>query len=547
MISADPRDGLPPAVRTARAAMEEEWRAGGWYRSQVLADVLAEGAARHPDCRIIFDSDTRPASVTLPALQREALAVAGSLAALGLRAGDVLAVQLPNWPETAALYYAAAALGLVLLPIVPIYGPAEVDFILRDAGARAFVLPSRHRRADAADVLGRLGEQPTLDHVVVIGDTVPDGALGWGALRARTARVPDPPRDPSALALVVYTSGTTAEPKGVLHSHDSLVAELVASPTPPTGVPGTVTLQPFPAGHTAGLVALMAPPVHGCTTVVMDAWDADRAARLVAEHGVTSMAGTPILVTTLLESAERQGLDISSLVHGVTGGAGVPPSLIERADAIGFRISRCYGATEAPSLTASAADAPLGKRAHTDGRPLGGARLRILDDEGRDVGPGEEGEVAIAAPEAFIAYTDPALNRTAFTEDGWFLSGDVGRLDDEGYLTITDRKKDIIIRGGENLSSKEIEDVLLRHPAIAEAAVVAMPDERYGERVCAFVVAAEGQAPTLDDVRRHFEAEGVARQKTPERLEVEADLPRTPAGKVRKAELRERLAGRSAA
>ena len=219
--------------------------------------------------------------------------------------------------------------------------------------------------------------------------------------------------------------------------------------------------------------------------------------------------------------------------------AGVPPALVERADALGWSVSRCYGATEGPSLTSSAPEDPLAKRAHTDGRPIGGALLRILDPEGADVAPGEEGEVAAVSPESFVGYDNPDDNALAFTRDGWFLTGDIGRIDADGYLTITDRKKDIIIRGGENISSKEVEDVLARHPAVIEAAVVAAPDERYGERVCAFVIAA-GKL-TLDDVRAHFEAAGVARQKAPERLVLVDELPRTPAGKVRKPDLRRLL------
>jgi len=506
--------------------------------------VLASGAAAHSGCTITFASTERPASLTLAQIQADALRTAAALHRLGLRAGDVLAVQLPNWPETASLYFGAAALGLVLLPIVPTYGPSEVSFILRDANAKAFVMPARHRRADAVRDLARLGEQPSLDHRIVVGDPVPDDAIGWDDLRASgRIEIPPPPQDASALALIVYTSGTTAAPKGVQHSHDSVVAELRTSPTPPPDIPGTVSLQPFPAGHTAGLVAILAPAIHGYPTILMDVWDPHVAARLVAEHRVTAMAGTPVLVSTLFDAGDEEGLDLSTLRHGTTGGAGVPPSLIERVDARGFSLCRCYGATEGPSVTASPPNAPLEKRAYTDGRPLEGVRLRILDDTARDLGAGEQGEIAVIAPESFIGYTDPALNEAAFTDDGFFLTGDIGYVDADGYLTITDRKKDIIIRGGENISSKEVEDVLVRHPGVHEAAVVAFPDPRLGERVCAFLVCAPGSELSLEDVRRHFEEEGVARHKTPERLELVDGLPRTPAGKVRKPELRQRVSG----
>jgi acyl-CoA synthetase (AMP-forming)/AMP-acid ligase II len=536
----DPRFALPLPVRAARAHWERRWRDEGRHHGVTLHRLLAEGAARHGQAPMTFHSATRPARHTLSELHAEGERIASALHRLGLVAGDALAVQLPNWPETAASYHAAARLGLVLVPIVPIYGPAEVAQILRRSGARAYITAASFRGREAARDLPRLGDHPELAHIVVVGGPAPPEAFSWHDLHSADEPTPPPPEDASAAALLLYTSGTTAEPKGVVHSHDTLVAELLSSPTPPLDQPGTVSLQPFPAGHSAGLVALLGPAVHGYPTIVMDAWDADAGARLVAEHRVTAMAGTPIFLSSLLDAAEAGGHDISSLRHATTGGAGVPPALVERADAHGWRVCRCYGATEGPSLTSSAPDDPLAKRARTDGRPIGGALLRILDPLGADVAPGEEGEVAAVSPESFVGYDDPAANDVAFTPDGWFLTGDIGRVDADGYLTITDRKKDIIIRGGENISSKEVEDVLARHPAILEAAVVAAPDDVYGERVCAFVVAT---APlTLEEVRAHFERAGVARQKAPERLELVDDLPRTPAGKVKKPDLRRLLA-----
>jgi acyl-CoA synthetase (AMP-forming)/AMP-acid ligase II len=518
-MRADPRSALPGSVRAARAEWEARWREQGLHRGITLAALLAEGAARHGETPITFFSRTRPAVYTLRELHEEGERTASALHALGLAAGDALAVQLPNWPETAIAYYAAARLGLLLVPIVSIYGPAEVGEILRRSEARAFVCAAEFRRRRAADDLPRLGEHGA--RVIVVGEDK-EGQTPfklWRDLRPGPA-APKPPDDSTAPAVLLYTSGTTAEPKGVIHSHDTLIAELVNSPTPPA-TPGTVSLQPFPAGHTAGLVALLGPAVHGHPTIVMDVWDARDAAKLVEAHRVTAMAGTPIFLSSILDA----GGDLSSLKHATTGGAGVPPALVERADRIGWRVCRCYGATEGPSVTATLADDPLRLRAYTDGRPIGGSQIRIID-----------GEVAVLSPESFVAYDDPKANAEAFTDDGWFLTGDIGVIDENGCLTITDRKKDIIIRGGENISSKEVEDVLARHPAVLEAAVVAAPDDVYGERVAAFVVAS---APlTLDDVRAHFEHAGVARQKTPERLELVDDLPRTPAGKVRKPDLR---------
>jgi len=541
--ASDPRELLPPEVRPLRAAMEAEWRRLGLHRGETLGEAIRRGAARFPDCELVFHSATRPATLTLPALVARAERVAAAWHGLGLREGDVIAIQMPNWAETAISYAAAGLLGAVFVPIVQIYGPAEVGFILRQSRARAMLVPTRFRRLDYGEGLAGLGALPDLDFLFTVGDGTPAGAVDWAEFESGPeADFPAPGRGPGDIAAVIYTSGTTAEPKGVQHSSDSLIAELHGSPTPPPGVPGTVSLQPFPAGHTAGLCAMLGPVAHGYKTVMVDSWDAEVGVRLVAEHGVTAMAGTPFFIDTLLDAATAGGGDISSLRHGITGGAGVPPSLIERADRIGWRVARCYGATEGPSMTASAADDALERRARSDGRPLAGNRIRILDEEGAEVPAGEEGEIVAIGPEHFVSYSDAAFNREAFTVDGWLRSGDIGRLDAEGYLTITDRRKDIIIRGGENISSKEVEDVLIEHPAVRDVAVTGAPDSRYGEIVCAFVIVEPGASLDLEAVRAHFFAAGIARQKTPERLVEVDDLPRTAAGKVKKHELRAALA-----
>jgi acyl-CoA synthetase (AMP-forming)/AMP-acid ligase II len=539
----DPRASLPPELRLTRERLEARAHPGDPRRRPTLAEALAHGARVHGSTPIIFHSDLFPASLTLAEIHARARVAAANLQRLGVEAGDAVAVQLPNWPQTAVAYYAIAALGAVLIPIVSIYGPSEVGFILRQSGARVLMLPARYRKIDAAVDLPRLGDTPHLEHVIVVGDEVPDRAVSWEELERPRDQNPAPGGTADALAVIVYTSGTTADPKGAQHSHDSVLAELRDGPTPPIGLPGTVNLQPFPAGHTAGLAALFGPAVHGYPTVLLDTFDAAACAALVERHRVSAMAGTPFMISSILDAAARNGNDISSLRHGVTGGAGVPPALIERADALGWQVGRCYGATEQPSVTGFAAPAPLEKRAYTDGRVLGRNEIRIVNEAGEPVAAGGEGEVVCAGPEQFIAYTDPALNLEAFTADGWFRTGDVGRLDAEGYLTITDRLKDIVIRGGENISSQEVENIVLGHPAVLEAAVVGMPDARYGERVCAFVVLRDGASLELDGLRTHFAASGFARHKTPEFLRVIPELPRTAAGKVKKAQLRADLRG----
>jgi acyl-CoA synthetase (AMP-forming)/AMP-acid ligase II len=273
----------------------------------------------------------------------------------------------------------------------------------------------------------------------------------------------------------------------------------------------------------------------------MDNWDASAAARLIEEHRVRNAQGTPFHLHGLLETAAASQRDLSSLTDYLIGGANVPPALVEQAQTAGLATYRCYGSSEHPTISSGTPSDPLDKRAGTDGRLLDGCEVRILDDEGADLPRDQEGEIVCRGPELFVGYTKDALNAESFLPGGWFRTGDVGVLDADGYLRITDRKKDIIIRGGENISSKEVEDILARHPAVVEAAVVGMPDERYGERVCAYVILHHGAKLALPEVLDHFAAEGVARQKTPEQLIEVDELPRTPMGKVRKVELRTRL------
>jgi acyl-CoA synthetase (AMP-forming)/AMP-acid ligase II len=338
----------------------------------------------------------------------------------------------------------------------------------------------------------------------------------------------------------VYTSGTTADPKGVQHTHNTLLAEIRAHPAVPARGP-EVSLAVFPAGHIGGVLGLTRLFARGTMSVLMDTWDADDAAALIAEHRVTSTAGTPFHLMHLLDAADRGGHDITSLRSYMVGAASVPPSLVERAAQHGLAAFRAYGSSEHPTVTSGSAGDPLDVRARTDGRLTPGNEIRIVDDDGHDLACGVDGEVVTRGPEQFVGYRDPALDDASFLPGRWFRTGDIGHVDGDSYLTITDRKKDIIIRGGENISSKEVEDILAAHPSVAEAAAVGSPDPTYGERVAAFVILRPGAHLDLDAVREHFTARGVARQKTPERIEIVEDLPRTAAGKVKKFELRTRL------
>jgi acyl-CoA synthetase (AMP-forming)/AMP-acid ligase II len=515
--------------------------ADGVDRTRTLPHAILAAATARPDLRTIFCSAARSDSVSLADLVDRAARGAVAFRGLGVQPGDSVAVQVPSRIEGVVAQAAAVLAGAVLVPVVASYGPRELGFILRESRARLLVTPDRLGRRDYLVDLQRIGDCPDLLSVAVIADSVPHGYLDW----ARLVNSSEPLRTPTPAAqddvcLLSYTSGTTGHPKGVQHTHTTLLAELR---TRLTGVADdSVILAAFPSGHIAGTLGLLRMLLQGMPHVVMDAWDAATAARLINEYGVTATGGTPFFLTTLLDLAIE--VDLSSLREYGVGGASVPPSVIERAREHGIMAFRAYGSSEHPSISGGSSEDALDKRAHTDGRLLEGVEVRIVDDALQDLPVGSRGEILSRGPELFVGYRDSTLDADAFLPGRWFRTGDIGVLDSDGYLTITDRRKDLIIRGGENLSSKLIEDILTEHSAVAEAAVVAAPDPLYGERVCAFVVLRPAATLSLNDIRAHFSVAGTTRHLTPERLEIVDDLPRTATGKVRKDQLRDRLNSR---
>jgi acyl-CoA synthetase (AMP-forming)/AMP-acid ligase II len=501
---------------------------------------IRAGAAANDRCPLVFAGAGGERTVTLGGLVSDAEQVAGAMQARGIGCGDVVAVQLPGSYEGAVIQVAVALCGAVLLPVVMIYGPREMDFVLRRSTASAVFLPRDYRgRPHARAVLGALSALPALKFAVVVGDGAPGhGAVSYAQLlRQPAARYREPSPDPGDRAVLMYTSGTTADPKGVQHSHRTLLAEATSQVYSLNG-PESRALGLFPPGHMAGLLSLLRILVLGTPTVIMQAWDAALAATLIDRHAVSTCGGAPVQLSGLLDQQAAGTATLGTLRECLTGAAPVPPSLIERAAAAGITAFRSYGSSEHPTVSAGAIADPLARRAGTDGRLLAGNQVRLVDAGGRDVPDGRDGEILTRGPELFTGYTDPALNAAAFLPGGWFRTGDVGRAGPDGYLTVTDRLKDIIIRGGENISAKEVEDLLVTHPAVADVAVIPAPDPALGERVCAVVVARPGFTFDVEQAREHFAAAGAARQKTPEVVVLVDELPRTPSGKVRKDVLR---------
>jgi acyl-CoA synthetase len=538
------------------AALAERYRAEGAWDDRSLGQFLSDALLEDPTRRLRIWSPTQPYLGTVGEVYDDALRVAGGLRALGLGPGDVVAFQLPNWVEAAITFYACAMLGVTLVPIVHFYGPKEVGFILRQSRARAVIIVSRYGKRDYLAELATVRDGlADLEHVIVVGDVrdlgdhrdlgetgSETGLLAFEELR-RAEPIDGPaPVDPDTAALIAYTSGTTADPKGVVHTHRTIGCE-VRQLSGHQAMRDRPSLVGAPVGHAIGMLGgLMCPLVGGKPLFLIDGWDPPTVLRAMVEEQIAAGSGSTYFFTSLLDCPGFGPEHVELMRYIGLGGSPIPNAVAERADELGISLVRAYGCTEHPSVTGSEHTAPREKRIHTDGCPMEWVEIRTVDEDGRDVGVGEPGEILTRGPDRFAGYTDPALSATAIDADGWFSTGDVGVIDAEGYLTITDRVKDIIIRGGENVSAAEVEQLLAHMKGVAEVAVVAAPDERLGEHGCAFFrMQPDSAPPDLEAVRSHLEASGLARQKWPEELRVVEELPRTPSGKVQKFVLRDQL------
>ena len=533
---------MPQIRATHPATLAARYRESGAWRGETIWQAYHATAGRAGGTTAIVDGAAR---TTFAAMVDEAERLAAGLARLGVGAGDAVAFQLPNWRETVVVLLAAARLGAVATPVLPIHRRRELAFILREAAARILFVPGRYRDCDHRRLAGEVrADVPSLRDVVVVRDTAPPGTHPFGGLAASRAPSPPPRTDAEAIALLIYTSGTTADPKGVLHSHDTLLAE-GRSLGPTHGLAaGDVVLMPSPLTHISGIVhALLVPAVFGTTAVLMDRWQPGEALRLLETEGVTYMVGAPTFLRDLASLPDVAARDVSRFRLFSCGGADVDPTLMrEGAAALGCVAKRVYGSTEFPTIATTGPDDPPERRVDSEGKPIGAVEIRLVDDDGAAVATGGEGEIVARGPECFLGYRNAALNAESFTPDGWFRTGDLATIDDAGWLRITGRKKDIIIRKGENISAREIEDLLATHGAVAEVAVVGLPDAVAGEIACAVLRLRGGAAPpTLAGLVAHLVGLGLSKRKLPERLEIVTDMPRAASGKILKRALRARL------
>ena len=534
------------STRSVPPELVKRYVENGWWTDETLGGMVARQLAAHPAAQVAVWSRTHGWQGSYADVEAEARRVVALLRERGIEPGEAVAFQLPNWREAVVSFAALALGGYVLVPIVHIYGRKEVAFVLEESGAAAYVSPLSYGHVDYSEIVETAAPDALRLHVAVgEGGDAPGRAgpprVAWEASEALAPVSDLPGVAPDSIAVLAYTSGTTSDPKGVIHDHRTLVGELRHMAA--YMMPGRPKLMGSPVTHATGMLgAVLGPLVTGEAIHLIDRWDPGHVLEVMREAGIGSGSGASVFLSSLLDHPDFTDADAGLIDRVGLGGAPVPVALGERAASLGIRIIRSYGSTEHPSTTGCQFDDDADRRHRTDGRALEGVELRLVDEEGAEVPAGTPGEILSRGPDLCLGYTDPALTAAAFDDEGWYRTGDVGVLDDAGFLTITDRVKDVIIRGGENVSAAEVEGALHALSGVAEVAVVAAPDARLGEHACALVRMQPGADPvTLEAVTAHLAEIGLARQKWPEDLRIVEDFPRTAAGKIRKVELRARL------
>ena len=506
-----------------------------------LWELLERRVEATPSSLAAVDEDGR--MLTWADAKVAAERAAAGLAQLGVGAGDVVSWQLPTWLEAKVLVLALARLGAVQNPMLPIYREREVGFVTRQAKSQLLVVPSAWGGFDfeamANGIASDIGREGGSMQVLVVDRTLPEGD---------PATLPPPP-DPGIdeIRWYFYTSGTTADPKGAQHTDRTILASALAMNSRLEVTDADRNAVVFPFTHIGGIGWLFSAVVVGFPTVYIERFDPARTIALIQQHGVTMAgAGTPFHMAYLAaQRALPAGERLFPMVRIYCGGGAPKPPQLHydvKAEMGGVGIVSGYGLTESPIIVMASPRDTDEQLAHTEGRAVDSAELRVVTLDGHEAATDEEGEIRAKAEQMMKGYLDSSLDAEAFDEDGWFRTGDLGRIDADGMVRITGRVKDIIIRNMENVSAKEVEDVLFGHPDIADVAVIGVPDPRTGERVCAVVVPVDPTAPiTFEEVVAYARAQGLMTQKLPERLEIVDGLPRNPTGKVLKFELRDRF------
>ncbi|EFO1281564.1 medium-chain fatty-acid--CoA ligase [Escherichia coli] len=518
------------------------YRQQGLWGDASLADYWQQTARAMPDKIAVVDN--HGASYTYSALDHAASCLANWMLAKGIESGDRIAFQLPGWCEFTVIYLACLKIGAVSVPLLPSWREAELVWVLNKCQAKMFFAPTLFKQTRPVDLILPLQNQlPQLQQIVGVDKLAPaTSSLSLSQIIAdNTSLTTAITTHGDELAAVLFTSGTEGLPKGVMLTHNNILASERAYCARLNLTWQDVFMMPAPLGHATGFLhGVTAPFLIGARSVLLDIFTPDACLALLEQQRCTCMLGATPFVYDLLNVLEKQPADLSALRFFLCGGTTIPKKVARECQQRGIKLLSVYGSTESSPHAVVNLDDPLSRFMHTDGYAAAGVEIKVVDDARKTLPPGCEGEEASRGPNVFMGYFDePELTARALDEEDWYYSGDLCRMDEAGYIKITGRKKDIIVRGGENISSREVEDILLQHPKIHDACVVAMSDERLGERSCAYVVLkAPHHSLSLEEVVAFFSRKRVAKYKYPEHIVVIEKLPRTTSGKIQKFLLR---------
>ncbi|HBC1473939.1 TPA: medium-chain fatty-acid--CoA ligase [Escherichia coli] len=518
------------------------YRQQGLWGDASLADYWQQTARAMPDKIAVVDN--HGASYTYSALDHAASCLANWMLTKGIESGDRIAFQLPGWCEFTVIYLACLKIGAVSVPLLPSWREAELVWVLNKCQAKMFFAPTLFKQTRPVDLILPLQNQlPQLQQIVGVDKLAPaTSSLSLSQILAdNTPLTTAITTHGDELAAVLFTSGTEGLPKGVMLTHNNILASERAYCARLNLTWQDVFMMPAPLGHATGFLhGVTAPFLIGARSVLLDIFTPAACLALLEQQRCTCMLGATPFVYDLLNLLEKQPADLSALRFFLCGGTTIPKKVARECQQRGIKLLSVYGSTESSPHAVVNLDDPLSRFMHTDGYAAAGVEIKVVDGARKTLPPGCEGEEASRGPNVFMGYFDePELTAHALDEEGWYYSGDLCRMDEAGYIKITGRKKDIIVRGGENISSREVEDILLQHPKIHDACVVAMPDERLGERSCAYVVLkAPHHSLSLEDVVAFFSRKRVAKYKYPEHIVVIEKLPRTASGKIQKFLLR---------
>lgn len=514
---------------------------------KTILNYLNDAIEKYPQKAAIIDKNSR---YTYEELGKMVDRVALGLLELGIEKGDVVSIQLPNWNEFIILHYAITRIGAITNPLIPIYREREISYMVGAVESKVLIIPAKFRNYDYVQMVQTIRPKlPSLKHLFVIGDDIPDDAQALSYLfdtpwetKRNPAILDDIQHDPNDVTEIIFTSGTTGNPKGVMHTHNTLCVSTNFWIERLQLTSEDVMFMASTFAHQTGFGYGVRLPTHiGGTAVYQDIWNPEEFLRLVEKEKITFTAGaTPFLQDTI-HSPDIGQYNLESLRAFVAIGAPIPRTLIRKAaDIVNFSILSGWGQTEDGLVTLTKLNDSEEKLTNTDGVALPSMAVKVVDADFNDLPANEEGSLLCKGPALFVGYLKQMEQTLSEFHDGWFITGDRAIMDEDGYIRISGRNKDVIIRGGENIPVVYIENILYEHPDVAIAQIVAMPDERLQEKACAFIRMKPDTTPlTLQLLQVFLEEKGVAKQYWPERLEILENFPQTASGKIQKFRLRE--------